>query len=176
MSSAYFVTRRKTFLRPHATPRQNVLQRNDALQLMHVGTVRSDIRPPCAYRAAFVCGTPLPRASGKNRLSKIAHCERTHDGHEQSAPCRSGGRVKPGPNRSVARIKATTASPTNAPISNVRTRNTCPSRSVRNAVHCHEEAFRQLLLAVPPASLNRLAALSLTISFRLARNGPPARH
>jgi len=33
-------------------------------------TVPSEIRPPRAYRAAFVCGTPLPRASGKKRYRK----------------------------------------------------------------------------------------------------------
>lgn len=33
-------------------------------------TVRRLIRPPRAYQAAFVCGTPLPRASGKNFQSK----------------------------------------------------------------------------------------------------------
>ena len=66
------------FFPSDAVLRQHILQGHNAFQVMHVGaayevqknfpmTVLSEIRPPRAYRAAFVCGTPLPRASGKKR-------------------------------------------------------------------------------------------------------------
>src|SRR5271168_501359 len=52
------------------------------------------------------------------------------------------------PARSVSRMKATTVRPTNAPISNVSTRNTCSSRSCSNAFHCRDGACHQADFAV----------------------------
>src|SRR5437588_673581 len=49
------------------------------------------------------------------------------------------------PNRSVSKMNATTAAPTSAPITKVRTKNTCSSRSRRTAVHCFDDALSQAL-------------------------------
>src|SRR5437588_4062402 len=49
------------------------------------------------------------------------------------------------PNRSVSKMNATTAAPASAPITKVRTKNTCSSRSRRTAVHCFDDALSQAL-------------------------------
>jgi anti-anti-sigma factor len=51
-------------------PRGMPLARVVAVQKNFPNTVSAVIRPSRAYRAALVCGTPLPRASGKYRKSR----------------------------------------------------------------------------------------------------------
>jgi hypothetical protein len=84
--------------------------------------------------AAFVCGTPLPRASEKNRYNKYPMPSEPTTGTSslrQAAPPAGYSRA---PNRSVIKINATTSAPTSAPISSVNTRNICSSRSSRKVL------------------------------------------
>ena len=86
------------------------------------------MRPSRAYNAAFVCGTPLPRASGKNRNSRYPIPNEPIAGirtRRHAAPPAGYNRA---PNRSVSRMNATTTNPTIAPMTNVKIRNTCSSR------------------------------------------------
>src|SRR5260370_30162030 len=69
------------------------------------------------------------------------------------------------PNRDDTRMKATTTSPTSAPISSVRTRKTCSSRSRTNDAHCCDEYLRQFFWAGSRVSLNSVSRGSLTTEF-----------
>src|ERR1700759_5019702 len=79
-------------------------------------TVPSEITPPRAYNAAFVCGTPLPRASGKYLKRRYPIASDPNTGAKNR--CHSG--LPTGYTRcatcSVNQMNATTVSPTSAPI------------------------------------------------------------
>ena len=63
--------RRSLWLSPlHHRPRGIPLASVADVQKNFPNTVPAEIIPPRAHKAAFVCGTPLPRASGKNRYKR----------------------------------------------------------------------------------------------------------
>jgi len=106
-------------------------------------TVAKEMRPPRAHSAAFVCGTPLPRASGKNRYRRYPMASEPTTGTRSLRQVEEPTGYKRAPDRSVIKMKATTIKPTNAPIKSVRTRKTCSSRWSRKALHCLPGAFHQ---------------------------------
>src|SRR5208282_4213997 len=57
------------------------------------------------------------------------------------------------PTRSVSRMKATAIKPTRAPISSVRIRKTCPSRSLRRAFQCRAGDLHQVVRVCSKASI-----------------------
>ncbi len=94
-------------------------------------TVRSEMYPSRMNSAALVCGIPLPRASEKyfaNRYPVNSAPAVGISTRLQAAP--PGGYIRAA-RRPVRRMKATTTSPTTAPITRLRISVTWLSRSPR---------------------------------------------
>src|SRR5439155_5280825 len=147
--------------RPRGIPLASVAE----VQKNFPSIVTRVIRPSRAYNAAFVCGTPLPRASGKYRYSRYPMPSELATGTSNLRhPIPPAGYSR-APNRSVSKMNATTVAPTSAPITSVSARNTCSSRSRKMPVQGRDQA-RNLLFAACALELMKVFPFSLLL-FRI---------
>lgn len=84
----------------HSTPVRN----------FSIGT-RAGMCPPCRRNAASVCGTPLPRTSGKTVASRMPVTTLTRAGTANSRRCVGANPKNRWLVRSMASVKSTAASP-----------------------------------------------------------------
>ena len=84
-------------------------------------TVRNEIKPLSRNSAKFVCGMPLPRASGGCSKQEVAGGQTAAGGDQHAPPRRTARRVHARGQSTAARINATTTKPTITPKIRLRT-------------------------------------------------------